>query len=60
MPADPFIYWRSFHPWNPGLAEIPGKERWENRSIIHPKDESPPERGFTRGAEQFREGGDEK
>ena len=49
MPADPFIYWRSFHPWNPGLAEIPGKERWENRSI-----------GFTRGAEQFREGGDEK
>ena len=27
----------------PGLAEIPGKERWENRSIIHPKDESPPE-----------------
>ena len=43
MPPDPALHRRSFHPWNSGIAEIPGEERWENRSTIHPKDKSPPE-----------------
>lgn len=47
------------HPWHPGIAEIPGKERWKNRSIILQRTNHRRSHGFIRGSERCREGGDE-
>ena len=60
MPPDSHVQWRSFHPWDSCTAEIPGKK---DRKIDPPSTQRTNHhrsRGFTRGAEQFREGGDEK